>query len=103
MSKYDPLGKFLREQKRSEVPMTFAEIERVTGVKLPPKAQQHRAWWSNNPGNNVMTKVWLAAGFRSEQVDMDGKKLVFKRGASAATPSRSEEHTSELQSHSFIS
>ncbi len=29
--------------------MTFSEIEKVTGVKLPPKAQHHRAWWSNNP------------------------------------------------------
>ena len=66
--------------------MTFAEIERVTGAKLPPKAKDHRAWWSNNPGNNVMTKVWLAAGFRSEQVDMEGKKLVFKRVASVTAP-----------------
>ena len=59
--------------------MTFADIERVTGIKLPPKAQLHRAWWSNSPSNNVMTKVWLDAGFRSEQVDMASKKLIFKR------------------------
>jgi hypothetical protein len=26
-----------------------------------------------------MTKVWLAAGFRSEQVDMAARKLVFRR------------------------
>ncbi len=59
--------------------MTFAEIERITGVKLPPKAQHHRAWWSNNPSNNVMTKVWLDAGFQSEQVDMSARRLVFRR------------------------
>ena len=59
--------------------MTFADIERVTGVKLPPKAQRHPAWWSNSPANNVMTKVWLDAGFRSEQVDITGRKLVFRR------------------------
>ena len=84
MSKYHLLGKFLREQPVSEVAMSFAEIERVTGVKLPPKAQFQRAWWSNNPSNNVMTKVWLDAGFRSEQVDLQGKKLVFKRVASVS-------------------
>ena len=67
--------------------MTFAEIERVTGAKLPPKAKDHRAWWSNNPANNVMTKVWLAAGFRSERVDLHAKKLVFKRVDSASVPS----------------
>jgi hypothetical protein len=79
MSKYDPLGKYLRSQPFSEVPMSFGDIERVTGVPLPPKAQAHRAWWSNSPSNNVMTKVWLDAGFRSEQVDMAGRRLVFKR------------------------
>ena len=61
MGKYEPLGQFLRDQRTSEVPLTFREIEKITGVKLPPKAQHHRAWWSNNPNNNVMTKVWLAA------------------------------------------
>jgi hypothetical protein len=26
-----------------------------------------------------MTKVWLDAGFRTEQVDMESRKLVFRR------------------------
>src|SRR6201991_4816061 len=83
MGKYEPLGQFLRNQRTAEVSMTFREIEKVTGVKLPPKAQHHRAWWSNNPDNNVMTRVWLDAGFESAQVDMAGRKLVFRRVADA--------------------
>lgn len=79
MSKYDALGEYLRKQSFAEIPMTFAEIEHVTGHALPPKAQHHRAWWSNNPSNNVMTKVWLAAGYQTERVDMAGRKLVFRR------------------------
>lgn len=86
MGKYEPLGQFLREQRTQEVPLTFREIERITGVKLPPKAQHHRAWWSNNPDNNVMTRVWLAAGFESAQVDMEGRKLVFRRVGKADEP-----------------
>ena len=86
MGKYEPLGQFLRNQRTSEVPLTFREIERITGLKLPPKAQHHRAWWSNNPNNNVMTKVWLDAGFESAQVDMEGRKLVFRRVAKASEP-----------------
>lgn len=78
-SKYDGLGTYLRAQFGSEIVMTFAEIEKVTGNRLPPKAQHSRAWWSNNPNNNVMTKVWLAAGFETAQVDIVGRKLVFKR------------------------
>jgi hypothetical protein len=81
MGKYEPLGVFLREQRAHEVPLTFHEIEKITGVKLPPKAQHHRAWWSNNASNNVMTKVWLDAGFESAQVDMSARKLVFRRVA----------------------
>ena len=79
MGKYEPLGQFLREQRTQEVPLTFSEIEKITGAKLPPKAQHQRAWWSNNPSNNVMTKVWLDAGYESTQVDMSARKLVFRR------------------------
>ncbi len=79
MSKYDRLGDYLRTQRTKEVPMTFAEIERVIGAKLPPSSPQYPAWWSNNPSNNVMTKVWLKAGFRTEQVDVKSRKIVFRR------------------------
>ena len=58
--------------------MTFAQIEKVTGTKLPASSR-YRAWWSNNDFNSVLTKVWLDAGFKSEQVDMAGRKLVFHR------------------------
>jgi hypothetical protein len=77
--KYAGLGEFLSSQAVAEVPMTFTEIERVTGSKLPPSAHKHRPWWSNNPKNSVMTKVWLDAGFETERVDMAGQKLVFRR------------------------
>lgn len=79
MGKYEPLSEFLRRQTSDEVQMTFAQIERVLGTKLPPKAQHQRAWWSNNPNNNVMTQAWLDAGFRSEQVDVEGRKVVFRK------------------------
>jgi hypothetical protein len=85
MGKYDRLGEFLQSQRTKEVPMTFAEIERVIGGKLPPNSPQYPAWWSNNPTNNVMTKVWLAAGFRTEQVDTKARKVVFRRVEPAET------------------
>jgi len=79
MGKYSRLGEFLRSQRSKEVPLTFAEIERIIGDKLPPNSPQYPAWWSNNPTNNVMTKVWLSAGFRTEQVDVKSRKVVFRR------------------------
>jgi hypothetical protein len=77
--KYDALGQYLNARvAQHEVHLSFAEIESIIGSKLPPSAYAHRPWWSNNPSNNVMTKVWLAAGFETEQVDMAGQKLVFR-------------------------
>ncbi len=86
MSKYEPLTHFLEGQRAHEVPMTFDEIERVLGFRLPEKASGSRAWWSNNPSNNVMTKAWLAAGYVTERVDMAGRRLVFRRDRGAAIP-----------------
>jgi hypothetical protein len=77
--KYEPLTEFLRRQSRAVVPMSFDEIERVIRSKLPPSATQHRAWWSNNAQNNVMTKAWKDAGFKSEDVDMKGRRVAFRR------------------------
>lgn len=78
MGKYEPLGKFLSGQSRDRIPITFAEIERLLNDRLPPSKYQ-RAWWSNNPMNNVMTRQWLEAGYQTEAVDIAGEKLVFKR------------------------
>ena len=78
MSKYQPLRDFLEGCGTETVAMTFAEIERVLGFKLP-SSQSYRAWWSNNPNNNVMTKAWLAAGYKTKDVDVEGRKLVFRR------------------------
>jgi hypothetical protein len=85
MSKYGPLGDFLRLQSAQEVPLTFEEIESLTGVKLPPSAR-YRAWWSNNSVNSAMTRVWLDAGFETAQVDMSGRKLVFRRARDPGLP-----------------
>lgn len=84
MSKYDLLGQYLKAQYASEVPMTFAEIERVIGTKLPPSAYRHRPWWSNNATNSVMTKVWLNSGYETSRVDIQARKLVFRRIAREA-------------------
>lgn len=88
MGKYDPLKAFLGKQRAIEVPLTFQEIEKITGVKLPPKAQHHRAWWSNNPSNNVMTRAWLEAGYESAQVDLSARRLVFRRVGKVETIER---------------
>jgi hypothetical protein len=86
--KYGALGDYLRRQHADEVTLNFTEIERIIGSALPPNSQNSPAWWSNAPGNNVMTKVWLDAGFKSERVDIKGRKLTFRRVAARDTRGR---------------
>lgn len=95
--KYQPLTEFLRRQSGDVKAMSFEEIERVIGQRLPESARRHRAWWSNNPQNSVMTQAWLDAGFESEQVDMARRRLVFRRtrrvsAAGRPSGSASSEH-----------
>ncbi|RNJ49842.1 DUF7662 domain-containing protein [Methylocystis hirsuta] len=87
MSKYAPLTAYLRKQPYREVRLGFRDLEKILGFSLPSSACQHRAWWSNNGSNNVMTKAWLSAGYRTRDVDMDGERLTFERtGAAAPDP-----------------
>jgi hypothetical protein len=79
MGKYEPLREFLKKQGRTEIHMTFDQIEKLIGSKLPASASEHRAWWSNNPSNSVITKAWLDAGYRTGEVDMTGRRLVFRK------------------------
>lgn len=83
MSKYAPLTKYLQDLDGREVRLSFAEIEDVLGLRLPERSKSVRAWWSNNPSNNVMTKAWLAAGYKTAQVDVAGGTLSFVPAASA--------------------
>ena len=89
MSKYSPLDRHLRAAKGKRVIMTFAQIERVLGIRLPSSARTHAAWWSNNEGH-VQAQAWRASGYRTEQVDLATEKLVFAAEQASrfeATPS----------------
>ena len=88
MTKYAPLKTFLAGKASVEVPMRFSEIEHVIGTQLPPVAFKHRAWWSNNPSNSVITHAWLEAGYKTERVDMGAQRLVFRRTAASPTQDR---------------
>ncbi len=104
MGKYSPLGDFLRKQRAARIPMTFSEIEQLIGAKLP-NSRRYAAWWSNNPFNNVMTQVWLDAGFKTEQVDVEARKVVFRRVGSRAAIAQglpSSEEVRDTKPHPLI-
>jgi hypothetical protein len=67
--------------------MTFQEIERLISAPLPASAFKHRAWWSNNPSNSVITWAWLKAGYKTERVDIAAQRLIFRRSSSLSKAS----------------
>ncbi|MGV6849400.1 MAG: DUF7662 domain-containing protein [Marinibacterium sp.] len=77
MSKYAPLEKHLKSEGHMKIPMTFDQIESIIEDALPPSARKHRAWWSNNPTNSVITYAWLAAGYKTADVNLEGEHVVF--------------------------
>lgn len=86
MSKYEPLSSFLGKQTRDRVELSFKEVERILGFKLPHSALEHRPWWANTGGSHVQSKAWLEAGFETESVDMDARRLVFRRRPDVRAP-----------------
>lgn len=83
MGKYQPLTAFLLQSNSRQLRLKFSEIEAILGFALPA-SKRYQAWWSNNPSNNVMTKAWLEAGYKTEQVDVAGEALTFAREAQEA-------------------
>jgi hypothetical protein len=64
--------------------MTFPQIESVIGRPLPPSARRHRPWWANDARGHAHADAWLGEGYRTEEVDMEGEKLVFARTSGLA-------------------
>jgi hypothetical protein len=79
MSKYEALPQFLGTTAGGIKRMSFAEIERVLGFKLPKSAYEYEAWWSNNPTGHSHSRAWIEAGWRTEAVDLAARKVTFQR------------------------
>jgi hypothetical protein len=79
MSKYESLTKHLARANAPELTMTFAQVEEILGASLPASARTHRPWWANSAHGHVQSKGWLDAGYQSEDVDLEGQKLRFKK------------------------
>jgi len=83
MSKYEPLKQFLEriQPTVSEKSLSFSEIERILGFKLPNSAYVHRAWWSNpsSPTDHPYAQSWLEAGWIIDTVNQKDKWARFRR------------------------
>src|SRR3954469_18346385 len=85
MGKYEPLPQFLSTKPGATHRMSFEQIERVLGFKLPKSAYEHEAWWSNNDTGHSHARVWLSAGWRTQDVNLAARKVTFQRASNLET------------------
>ena len=78
-SKYQPLLEFLHGSNQREVILTFAEIEALMNNPLPDSARSKRAWWSNRSKGALQASAWMEAGYRVEDVDLDGQRVTLRK------------------------
>lgn len=60
---YDPLRDYLRSQTQSEIVVSFKEIEKLMGRKLPQSAARAQ-WWANTKSKrHSQREAWRAGGY----------------------------------------
>jgi hypothetical protein len=77
-SKYSPLHQYLRRQRADRLVLTFAEIERLLGSRLPASASR-RGFWSNRGRGGLQASAWLEAGYEVDSVDLSKRRVQLVR------------------------
>ncbi len=88
MSKYDPLRVFLEQQNKPYIRLSFRDVERIVGSRLPRSAYTYRAWWANDRIHTQALNGWLAAGYRVGYVDLKREIVEFVKEGIPVEPRR---------------
>src|SRR5215211_5497926 len=78
--RYEPLRAYLASVSDPVVVMTYDEIEKLLGRKLPPTAygDSWRQWWANTETHS-QALAWLRAGWRVTRPDLGNQRVEFRR------------------------
>jgi hypothetical protein len=76
--KYHNLQKYLKTIKKTEILLSYHEIENILGFSLPPSAYKHHAWWSNDQSHSH-SQSWMKEGWRVKKVEL-GHTIKFSKG-----------------------
>lgn len=81
MSKYGNLTVYLVEAgaEKSPLQLSFDQIERIIGSKLPESARRYQAWWANQSGQgHSQAYSWACAGWRTSGLDLENETVTFR-------------------------
>lgn len=74
--KYRALSQYLLDTRQNEVVLTYNEIEKILGFKLPSSAFNHpHQFWANTYTHSFATS-WLVIGFKTK-LDNETNQVTF--------------------------
>lgn len=79
MSKYEPLGRYLKGLKENTVTLSFRRIEDILGFELPPYAHTSTAWINSDIKKRPQAQQWIRAGWERGKLDLERKEVSFIR------------------------
>ena len=82
MSKYSPLSEHLKNRTKlngyTNWKVSFQEIEKIVGFKLPNSAYEHAPWWANSKGGHSQSASWQDIGWLTTELDLENEMVTFK-------------------------
>lgn len=82
MNKYDPLFRYLSEQKSTKVTLSLSEIETIINDELPTSAYSYPQWWSNSRTKaHPYCRAWLDAEYHTVGIkdSLEKKIITFEK------------------------
>ncbi len=76
MSIYDPLKEWLVSSPH-QITLSFEEIQRIVGEKLPKTAFERPQWWAAD-STHTQAKAWLSAGWTAHP-KLETRTVTFRK------------------------
>lgn len=82
--KFDPLTEYFRHKNEAIFTLTFADFGEIIGEELCDSAHKFVEWWRRR-GTDKISSAWLSNGYVIQNLDLDGKRVVFHRDEQSGT------------------
>jgi hypothetical protein len=81
-----PLTKYLRDDGRQRIELSYEQIEEILGASMPASATDHRPVFWSNSRSDAYGRHWMDAGYRTVLRGMPRDVVAFVRDAVAPSP-----------------
>ncbi|GHO90317.1 hypothetical protein KSF_003650 [Reticulibacter mediterranei] len=71
--------KQVEDSKKSDIQVSFQDMEGLLQSSLPSTAYAHESWWSNDYLNDPQSLAWLEVGWQVRDVDISSRHVTFRR------------------------